>query len=133
MKDEVEQFQSECRSIRYLKRKQKELEDKMQELDHTLIGVRSPSLSEPHATSSNSSKLILLAKKDELNHELSLILERLNNVYYVLEHIEDELEKQLVVDLWIEKQDYRKVARRYGYEEKSIFKKAKSIIKSVLK
>ena len=133
LKDEVEQFKRECRSIKYLKRKQRELEEKIEELDHALNGVKSPSLSEPRGTSSNSSKLILLAKKDELNHELSLILERLNNVYYVLEHIEDELEKQLVIDLWIEKQDYRKVARRYGYEDTAVYKKAKSIIKKAIR
>ena len=133
LKDEVEQFKRECRSIKYLKRKQRELEEKIEELDHALNGVKRPSVSEPRGTSSNSSKLILLAKKDELNHELSLILERINNVFNVLEQIEDESEKVLIIDLWVEKIDYRKVARKYGYEDTAVYKKAKSIIKKAIR
>ena len=135
LKDEVEQFKRECKSIKYLRRKQKELEEEIQELDHALAGVKSPSLDTPPSTgyASNDYKLCIIEKQKELNRELSLILERIGNVYNTLEQIEDESEKALIIDLWVEKRDYRKVARKYGYEDKSVFKKAKMIVKRYLK
>lgn len=135
LKDEVEQFKRECKSIKYLRRKQKELELELQELDHALCGVKSPSLDTPPSTgyASNDYKLCIIEKQKELNHELSLILERIGNVYNTLDQIEDESEKSLIIDLWVEKRDYRKVARKYGYEDTAIYKKAKSIIKKAIR
>lgn len=135
LKDEVEQFKRECKSIKYLRRKQKELEEEIQELDHALAGVKSPSLDTPPSTgyASNDYKLCIIEKQKELNRELSLILERIGNVYNTLEQIEDESEKALIIDLWVEKRDYRKVARKYGYGVPYVFEKAERILKKILK
>lgn len=126
--EEVAQFKREANSIKYLNKRKKELEEEITKINSALIGVKSPTLDAPRVAPS-CDKLALIVKKDNLREELASVNYRIDKVYKSLELVENASDKQLVIDLWINKYDYRKLARQYAYAENVIFKKARKIMK----
>lgn len=131
LNEEVEQFKLECKSYNYLRKKEKELLNHLEEVENALIGVKSP-VGERLGSNHSDKRLVLYEKKSKLIFELTAVRERMNNVTKTLEQICDKDYKKLVVDLFVHKIDYRVIATEFNYEPTYVYKKAEQIIKYAL-
>ena len=138
VKDKIEQFKRECKSVEYYTKAILVCNERIEEYDVILTGLVCPNGNEepkcenardPYA----SDKLEPLMKQDEVIRERNDYIRRINDVNRKISMIENPVERQLIVDLFVEKKYYKRVMEDYHYNDPSaMLKFANRVIAKII-
>ena len=124
VKDKVEQFKRDCKSNDYYTKAIMDLNERIEEYDVILTGISSPTgntgpkcenARNPYA----SIKLEPMLKQEALIKERDEYIRRINEVNAKLMKIVDPIDRQMIVDLFIEKKYHQYVADKYHYASRA--------------
>ncbi|MCR0202901.1 hypothetical protein MKC79_19575 [[Clostridium] innocuum] len=129
VKDKIEQFKRECKSVEYYTKAILVCNEKIEEYDVILTGLSCPNgNNEPKRENARnpyaSDKLEPLMIQEEVIRERNDYIRRINDVNRKISMIENPVERQLVVDLFIEKKYYKRVMEDYHYNDPSAMYRA---------
>lgn len=138
IKDKIEQFKRDCKSNDYYTKAIMECNEKIEELDVILNGLGCPNgntgpkcenARNPYA----SDKLEPLMKQEQIINERNEYIRRINDVNTKLMKITDPVDRQMVVDLYIEKKYYKHMIDKYHYSDKSaLYRHANKVIEKIV-
>lgn len=132
LNEEIFQLKRECNSLNYLLKKRSELETEINNLDHALVGLHSPTFDNLNKGSCTTTKTDLITKKNELEEEHRIITLRISKINNFLSKIDDELDRNFLVDSWIKGTPFRKMAYKYQYSNSQVYRKLYAIAKKVI-
>lgn len=137
-KEELEYFINECRSYRYYVKKVTECNDKLIEINNKLEGLSSPGVKEIIYENASDpykeKKLYWLCEEEKVVAEKIKWQSHIDNVNSVLDLIPEEVDKKIVIDVFIKRKNTDHLADKYNYAERSsLLRHAKSQLKKVLK
>lgn len=137
-KERVEQFKRDCKSHEYYTKAIMECNEKIEELDVILNGLGCPNgntgpkcenARNPYA----SDKLEPLMKQEQIINERNEYIRRINDVNTKLMKITDPVDRQMIVDLYIEKKYYKHMIDKYHYSDKSaLYRHANKVIEKIV-
>ena len=138
VKDKIEQFKRECKSVEYYTKAILVWNEKIEEYDVILTGLSCPNGNdEPKRENARnpyaSDKLEPLMKQGEAIRERNDYIRRINDVNRKISMIENPVDRQLIVDLFIEKKYYKRVMDDYHYNDHSaMLKFANRVIAKII-
>lgn len=138
VKDKIEQFKRDCKSNDYYTKAIMDLNERIEEYDVILTGISSPTgntgpkcenARNPYA----SNKLEPMLKQEALIKERDEYIRRINEVNAKLMKIVDPVDRQMIVDLFIEKKYYKHLVEKYHYSDTSVlYRHANRIIARIV-
>lgn len=137
-KDKIEQFKRDCKSNEYYTKAVMECNEKIEELDAILNGLGCPNgNTDPKCENArnpySSNKLEPLMKQDQLIKERNEYINRINDVNAKLMKITDPIDRQMIVDLFIEKKYYKHMIDKYNYSDaSSLYRHANNVIAKIV-
>lgn len=130
-KDAIEQFKRDLRSLNYYKGKKDELDDELLKLNRCMH--------EPRANRYDMEKgkghynyIELMEKEDELKEEkqfYELMIKRIGNQ---LEKITDESDRSLLIEIYIHKVSYARIAMKRYMSERNLKYYVDNVIRHIL-
>jgi len=135
--ERVNQFIRDLRSCDYYCRMIMDYNLKLEEVSYRLQGVSSPhakdviyeNASDPY---SNADKLELMEEETKLTKERQTYIDRIEECN-VIEAIEDEAMRYLIIDLYVIKMRYADLEKKYNYGRSGIFKRAHKVLGELFK
>lgn len=137
-KDKVEQFKRDCKSVKYYTEMIIVCNERIEEYDVILNGLGCPNgNTEPKCENARnpyaSNKLEPLMKQDEVIRERNDYIRRINDVNRKINMIDDPVDRQMIIDLFIEKKYYKRMVDEYHYNDKSaLYRHANKIIEKIV-
>lgn len=131
LNDEIFQLKRECNSLNYLIKKKDELETEIANLNHALLGLHSPNLNNLNKGSAIT-KTNLITKKCELEEEHKIIVLRIAKINNFLNKIDNDFDKNFLIDSWIKGVPFRRMAYKYQYSNSQVYRKLYSIAKNTI-
>ncbi len=137
-KDKVEQFKRDCKSVRYYTEMIIECNERIEEYDVILNGLGSPNgNTEPKCENARnpyaSNKLEPLMKQDEIIRERNDYIRRINDVNRKLNMIQNPVDRQMIVDLYMEKKNHEYTADKYHYASRmAMYKHINKVIEEIV-
>lgn len=136
-KDKIEQFKRECKSIDYYTKKILECNEKLEELDVMLNGVSSPNgKDEPKCENAvdpyKSNKLALIMQQDQIINERNECIRKINSVNAKMMKVLDPIDRQMIVELYIEKRNHQHVAENYHMNRQNMYKRINKVIEKII-
>lgn len=138
IKDKIEQFKRDCKSNDYYTKAIMECNEKIEELDVILNGLGCPNgntgpkcenARNPYA----SDKLEPLMKQEQIINERNEYIRRINDVNTKLMKITDPVDRQMIIDLYIEKKYYKHMIDKYHYSDKSaLYRHVNKVIEKIV-
>lgn len=138
IKDKIEQFKRDCKSNDYYTKAIMECNEKIEELDVILNGLGCPNgNTEPKCENARnpyaSDKLEPLMKQEQIINERNEYIRRINSVNTKLMKITDPVDRQMIIDLYIEKKSYTNMTDKYHFGNKSsLFKHVNKVIEKIV-
>lgn len=130
-KDGIEQFKRDLRSLTYYKGKRDEMQDKLLELSRIMHEPRANRYD--HEIGGKPYNYVgLMEREDALKQELSfyeLMIQRIGNM---LERIENPEDRNLLIDIYIHKTSYAKLAMQRYMSERNLKYYVDNIIAKIL-
>lgn len=137
-KDKVEQFKRDCKSVKYYTEMIIVCNERIEEYDVILNGLGCPNgNTDPKCENARnpyaSNKLEPLMKQDEVIRERNDYIRRINDVNRKLNMIVNPVERQMIVDLYMERKSYSSMADKYHFGDKSaLFKHVNRVIENIV-
>ena len=137
-KDKVEQFKRDCKSVKYYTEMIIECNERIEEYDVILNGLGSPNgYTEPKCENARnpyaSNKLEPLMKQDEVIRERNDYIRRINDVNRKLNMIKNPVDRQMIVDLFMEKKNHEYTADKYHYASRmAMYKHINKVIEEIV-
>lgn len=138
IKDKIEQFKRDCKSNDYYTKAIMECNEKIEELDVILNGLGCPNgntgpkcenARNPYA----SDKLEPLMKQEQIINERNEYIRRINSVNTKLMKITDPVDRQLVVDLYVERKNHESMSNKYHYASRmAMYKHVNKVIEKIV-
>lgn len=130
-RDEIEQFKRELKSLNYYKKKRDEIKDKLIIIGRVLY--------EPKANSYNNvggkgdyNYLDLLQKEDYLKQMYGLYDQLIRHIGYRLDCIDESDDRQLLMDIYIRKFSFEKMATNHHMSIRNLKYHVDLIIKNIV-
>ena len=136
-KDKIEQFKRDCKSNDYYTKTILECNEKIEELDVKLNGLGCPNgndgpkcenASDPY----KSNKLALIMEQDQIIKERNECINKINSVNTKLMKILDPVDRQIIVEVYIDKKNHQHVADKYHMNRQNMYKRINKIIEKIL-
>lgn len=137
-KDKVEQFKRDCKSVKYYTEMIIVCNERIEEYDVILNGLGCPNgNTDPKCENARnpyaSNKLEPLMKQDEVIRERNDYIRRINEVNCKLNKIKNPVDRQMIMDLFIEKKYYKNMVDKYHYNDHSaMLKYANRVISKII-
>lgn len=137
LKDKIDQFKRDCRSNDYYTKMIIDCNDRLEEIAEKLRGVSAVTCSgvkyENVGDPYKERKLHWLYLEEEVMKERNEYINRINDINEKLSNISDPIERQMIIDLYINKLYYKEVARKYHYSDHaSMYKHVNKIIAKII-
>ena len=136
-KDKIEQFNRDCKSNDYYTKTILECNEKIEELDVKLNGLGCPNgndgpkcenASDPY----KSNKLALIMEQDQIIKERNECINKINSVNTKLMKILDPVDRQIIVEVYIDKKNHQHVADKYHMNRQNMYKRINKIIEKIV-
>ncbi|MBS6168613.1 DUF1492 domain-containing protein [Dielma fastidiosa] len=136
-KDKIEQFKRDCKSNDYYTKTILECNEKIEELDVKLNGLGCPNgndgpkcenASDPY----KSNKLALIMEQDQIIKERNECINKINSVNTKLMKILDPVDRQIIVEVYIDKKNHQHVADKYHMNRQNMYKRINKIIEKIV-
>ena len=136
-KDKIEQFKRDCKSNDYYTKTILECNEKIEELDVKLNGLGCPNgndgpkcenASDPY----KSNKLALIMEQDQIIKERNECINKINSVNTKLMKILDPIDRQIIVEVYIDKKNHQHVADKYHMNRQNMYKRINKIIEKIV-
>lgn len=137
--DKREQFKRECKSNKYRTIAILDCNDRIEEIDVILTGLTCPNGNrEPKRENAKdpykNKKVEFMLIQDKIIAEKKEHIEKINYVNRMLSCINDPLDRQMIVDLYIDKKNQQQVADKYNYSSRSaLIKHVNGVIDKLFK
>lgn len=123
IKDKIEQFKRDCKSNEYYTKSIIECNEKIEEYDVILTGLGSHNSGDPKCENARnpyaSNKLAPLMKQDAIIKERDEYIEKINKVNSTLMKIVNPVDRQMIIDLYVNRKYYKDVMNEYHYADHS--------------
>lgn len=136
IQDRIEQFKRDCRSNEYYKKAVLDCDERIEEIDVILTGLACPNgYDSPRCENARnpykSNKIEYFLKQDQIVAERKGYLTRINEINSVLMNIVDPIERQMVIELYVEQKACKYVASKYHFNDHSaMYKRVNAILKA---
>ena len=135
-KEEIEFIILKIKECRYLNKKIININNQLEEINNSLIGVSSPAVKpyiiENKKPYSHSNQLELIMKEEELLQTRESLAREIMSYERIVESLDPDV-KSMVVDLYILGRRHEDVARKYYYNRTAMYKKINSnLLKATL-
>jgi hypothetical protein len=138
IKDKIEQFKRDCKSNDYYTKAIMECNEKIEELDVILNGLCCPNgntgpkcenARNPYA----SDKLEPLMKQEQIINERNEYIRRINSVNTKLMKITDPVDRQMIIDLYVERKNHESMSNKYHYASRmAMYKHVNKVIEKIV-
>ncbi len=137
IKDKIEQFKRDCKSNDYYTKAILDCNERIEELDVQLMGLGCPNgSSAPKCENAGnpyaSNKLGPIMLQDQIIEERNGYIKRINDVNSKLMKIIDPIDRQIIIDLYIEKKNHQLVADKYFMNRQNMYKHINKVIEKIV-
>lgn len=137
IKDKVEQFKRDCKSNDYYTKMIIECNEKLEEIANELSGVKAVSpkgvMYENCGDPYKEYKLYWLYLEEQIVRERDEYIKRINEVNAKMMKIINPVDRQLIIDLYINRTYYKKVADNYHFNDHSaMYKHINKILETIV-
>lgn len=137
VKDEIEQFKRDCRSMEYWTKKYIECNERLEEIAIHLKGVSSPRTDgikiENAGDPYKNGKIYWFYEEEQVIKERNEYLRNMTRVNSTLMKITNHIDQQIVRDLYIEKKNHELVAEKYHYASRmALYKRVNNVLKKFI-
>ena len=136
-KDKIEQFKRDCKSNDYYTKTILECNEKIEELDVKLNGLGCPNGNDgPKCENANdpykSNQLALIMEQDQIIKERNECINKINSVNTKLMKILDPVDRQIIVEVYIDKKNHQHVADKYHMNRQNMYKRINKVIEKIV-
>lgn len=137
-KDKVEQFKRDCKSNDYYTKAILICNERIEELDVQLTGLGCPNGNdgikrENAADPYKPNKIAPMMEQQQVINERNEYIRRINSVSAKLMKITDPIDRQMIVDLFIEKKYYKNMVDKYHFNDSSaMYRHANKVISKIV-
>lgn len=137
IKDKVEQFKRDCKSNDYYTKMVLDCNERLEEIAIKLQGISSPAVKDVICENANDpykdNKLYWIYQEEKVLKEREDYISRINNVNRMLMKILDPVDRQMVMDLFIEKKYYKNMVDKYHFNDKSsMYRHINKVIRKIV-
>lgn len=137
IKDEIEQFKRDCRSMEYWTKKYIECNEKLEEIAVHLRGVSSPRTDDVKVENAGdpykNGKIYWFHEEDQVMKERDEYIRNMAKVNSTLMKITNHVDQQMIRDLYVEKKNHESVAERYHYaNRRAMYYHVNSVLSKIL-
>ncbi len=137
IKDKVEQFKRDCKSNDYYTKMIINCNERLEEISNKLIGVKAVSpkgiIYENCGDPYRENKLYYLYLEEQIIKERDEYINRINNVTTKLMKIINPVDRQMIIDLFVDKKYCNAMVERYHYNDKSsMYRHANKVIEKIV-
>lgn len=137
VKDEIEQFKRDCRSMEYWTKKYIECNERLEEIAIHLKGVSSPRTDgikiENAGDPYKNGKIYWFYEEEQVIKERNEYLRNMTRVNSTLMKITNHIDQQIVRDLYIKKKNHELVAEKYHYASRmALYKHVNNVLKKII-
>ena len=137
-KDKIEQFKRDCKSNDYYTKAILKCNERIEKLDVQLTGLGCPNGNDdPKCENARnpykSNKLAPMMEQQQIIDERNEYMRRINSVSAKLMKITDPTDRQMIVDLFIEKKYYKNMIDKYHFNDSSaMYRHANKVISKIV-
>ena len=137
-KDKIEQFKRDCKSNDYYTKAILKCNERIEELDVQLTGLGCPNGNDdPKCENARnpykSNKLAPMMEQQQIFDERNEYIRRINSVSAKLMKITDPTDRQMIVDLFVEKKYYKNMIDKYHFNDSSaMYRHANKVISKIV-
>lgn len=137
-KYKVEQFKRDCKSNDYYTKAILICNERIEELDVQLTGLGCPNGNdgikcENAADPYKPNKIAPMMEQQQVINERNEYIRRINSVSAKLMKITDPIDRQMIVDLFIEKKYYKNMVDKYHFNDSSaMYRHANKVISKIV-
>ena len=137
IKDKIEQFKRDCKSNDYYTKAILICNERIEELDVQLTGLGCPNgndgvkcenASDPY----KPNKLAPMMEQQQVINERNEYIRRINSVSAKLMKISDPVDRQMVIELYIEKRNHQHVADKFHMNRQNMYKHINKVIEKIV-
>lgn len=137
VKDKIEQFKRDCKSNEYYTKMIIDCNERLEVINHNLQGVKSITpkgvVYENAGNPYKEGKLHWLYLEEEVIKERNEYIRRVNVINDKLAKIDDPVDRQMVIDLYINKKNHQDTAEKYHYANRmSLYKHINKILAEIM-
>ena len=137
IKDEIEQFKRDCRSMEYWTKKYIECNEKLEEIAVRLRGISSPRFEDVKVENAGdpykNGKLYWFYEEEKVMKERDEYIRNMAKVNSTLMKITNHVEQQMIRDLYVERKNHEAVAEKYHYSNrKAMYRHVDNVLSKVL-
>ena len=138
VKDKIEQFKRDCKSNDYYTKAILDCNERIEELDVILNGLGCPNgTTDPKCENARdpykSNKIEPIMLQDAIIKERDEYIRKVNHVNGRLMKITNPLDRQLVIELYIEKKNHKEVADKYHMNRQNMYKHINRVLEKIFK
>lgn len=134
--EKIEQFKREIKSITYYEKRILEIEYNIHSTDQMLDCLGDASFYLPiqkEQLIKYGNKIEILLQQDKLINQRAMYLMRIKEIIDLINRIGNHKDQQLIIDLFINNKNYKKLILDYDYNDYSaILKHINSVLKKIL-
>lgn len=136
LKDKIEQFKRDCKSNDYYTKAILDCNERIEELDVQLNGLGCPNgATGPKCENAGdpykSNKIGPIMLQDQIIEEREGYIKKLNYVNGMLMKITNPVDRQVIIELYIEKKNHQVVADKYHMNRQNMYKHINKVLEKI--